>query len=847
MNMNQFVKKYLPYLLVIVGFVVLAYAYAPDVLQGKIVNQSDISSWRGMANEIIEYNDSHPGDKALWTGSMFSGMPANTIHIDYDGDMTQWLYKFLQTGARPASYLLISLIGGFLLFLAFGTNVWLAALGAIAITFCSYNMQIIQVGHNTKMQAIAFMPWVLAGVVYTYRQKKLLWSLLGGLLFALALSFQIKANHPQITYYLAIVVFGYAVAQMCVDIKNRHFPDFFKKSAILLVTGIIGIATNANHLIPTYEYAQHTMRGGSILSEEDKNRPDGGLDLEYATSWSYGIEETFNLLIPDFNGGASSGALGKDSKTYELLRARYQGADQLIQNMPLYWGPQPFTAGPMYMGAISIFFFILGLLIIKGPVKWWVAAVSLLALLLSWGCHFMWFTELFFKYAPMYNKFRTVSMILVILQITIPVMGILCLDTLFRQDYSDLKSRKKINTAFIESLVLTAGFCLFISIFPSIQGNFSSAADAGLPEDLRNTLAMDRASLRSADAFRSLIFIVLAASAAYLCYMGKLKKSIALGALIVFVTVDLWGVDKRYLNSSHFIRQTQFASQFDPRPVDYMIKQDEDLSYRVLDLTVNTFNDAHTSFHHKTIGGYSAAKLQRYQDLIDYYISPEMSQMTRDLNKVIPQARSIEDLEMGLGAYPVLSMLNTRYVIIDPSSEPLRYDAACGNAWFVDSYTLAATPNEEISLLGLVEPRYQAVLDSTQFHSVLSAEEIAGLENVSDSSSIADRASLNMTLYSPNELKYTSVSDRDGLAVFSEIYYPDGWKAWIDGKETEILRADYALRALYVPAGNHEIVFRYSPDSIRTGMIISYVCSGIILLAIVALICVFVLRKNKNK
>lgn len=830
--MNKQLKKILPYLAVILGFIVLAYAYTPEVLQGKIVNQSDISSWRGMANEIINYNAENPQDQAMWTGSMFSGMPANAISMKYEGDITDGIYHFLQIGARPASYLLISLVGGFLLFLAFGVNIYLAALGAIAITFCSYNMQIIQVGHNTKMLAIAFMPWVLAGVVYAYRQNKLLKALLGALLFALALSFQIKANHPQITYYLAIIIFGFAIAEFCSAIKNKTLPKFIKVSALLLVLGIAGIATNANHLIPTYEYAKYTMRGGSVLSDKEGQQTDGGLDKDYATAWSYGIEETFNLMIPDFNGGASSGELSKDSETYKVLSSSYQGADQIIKNMPLYWGPQPFTAGPMYMGAISIFLFVLGLCLIKGAKKWWILGVSLVALFLSWGSHFMWFSELFFNYAPMYNKFRTVSMILVILQICIPVLGVLAINELLKQDYTDIKSRKKVNTAFIAALIYTAGLSLIFALIPSLQGDFVSAADGGLPAELRKTLMEDRMSLRSSDAFRSLIFILLGAATLYLAYMKKLKVKVALPVLILLVLVDLWAVDKRYLNESHFIRQNQFQSQFNERPVDKIIKGDKDLSYRVLDLSVNTFNDAHTSYHHKTIGGYSAAKLQRYQDLIDYHIAPEMSRLSSDLNSAMSSARTISDLEAVLKNYPVLSMLNTRYIVIDGNQAPLYYSFACGNAWFIEDIVLAQTPDEEIAMLGGIDTHVAAVLD----------EQIKDLSNSSSS-----EGEIIMTEYSPNKLVYKSHKQDAGIAVFSEIYYPAGWTATIDGQEVEILRANYALRALYVPAGEHEIIFTYSPKSIKTGKLISEISSILICFSIIGIIVYMSIQENRRR
>lgn len=386
MKINEILRKALPYVLIVVGFVVIAYAYAPQVLQGKVVNQADISSWKGMSHEIVEWNEGHPDDPALWTGSMFGGMPATQISVPYKGDATTPLYDLLFWGERPPSYLIISLLGGFLLFLAFGVNPWLSAIGAIAVTFCSYNMQIIQVGHNTKMVAIAFMPWVLAALVYAYRRK----ALLGAVFFALALSFQIKANHPQITYYLAFIVFGYAIAELCGAVVAQRkmkaaTPPFretpvgrwLMASVLVLIGGLLGIATNANKLLPTYEYAEYTMRGGSELTHDEHNQTGDGLKLDYATAWSYGINEVPNLLIPNFNGGASSGELSRGSATYKALQSMgASNIESLRKGMPLYWGPQPFTAGPMYLGAVSLFLFVFGLCVIRGRYKWWIAGVS---------------------------------------------------------------------------------------------------------------------------------------------------------------------------------------------------------------------------------------------------------------------------------------------------------------------------------------------------------------------------------------------------------------------------------------------------------------------------------------
>ena len=861
MKIKEILRKALPYVIIVAGFVMIAYAYAPQVLQGKVVNQSDISSWKGMSHEILEWNEEHPDDPALWTGSMFGGMPATQISVDYRGDATDPFYNLLFWGQRPPSYLIISLLGGFLLFLAFGVNPWLSAVGAIAVTFCSYNMQIIQVGHNTKMVAIAFMPWVLAALVYAYRRK----AFLGAVLFALALSFQIKANHPQITYYLAFIVFGYAIAELCGAIVAQKrqkaaragrlsdslltsgttvVPPFretplgrwLTASVLVLVGGLLGIATNANKLLPTYEYAGYTMRGGSELTHDEHNQTGDGLKLDYATAWSYGIGETPNLLIPNFNGGSSSGELSRESETYKYLRSVGANAENMRKGMPLYWGPQPFTAGPMYLGAVSLFLFVFGLCVIRGRYKWWIAGVSLLAVLLAWGSHFMWFSEMFFRYAPLYNKFRTVSMILVILQVTVPLMGILGVNAaLFGKE--PLPDRK-IKNGLLTALGVTGGISLLFVLFPSLAGDFVSSSDAmfGGNTALVEALRDDRRSLLRADAFRSLIFIVLAAVVFFASWKGKLKAMPAVTLLGVLLLVDLWGVDKRYLNKEHFVTERNFDSQFNPRPVDNAIHQDTDLSYRVLDLTVNTFNDAIVSYHHKTIGGYSPAKLQRYQDLIDFHIAPEMRTMIDDVNSAMSTARTVGDLENALGYYPVLSMLNTKYIVVDPGSLPLTYDRRLGNGWLVSRSRTASTADAEMAALGEIDPAVEAVIfDPDAADGTVT--EYAG----------ADSGRVELTYYSPNRLRYNVSTPAKGVAVFSEIYYPAGWKAYVDGEEKPILRADYVLRALLIDEGEHEVEFVFAPDSFVVGRDISLASSIAIIVLLAGAVLYSILFANKRK
>ena len=834
-------KKILPYAGAILLFVIIAYAYAPQVLQGKIVNQSDISGWTGMSHEIVTHNENNPDDRTLWTNSMFGGMPATVISVVYKGDLTQYLYDILFIGERPASYLLISMIGGFLLCLAFGANIWLAILGAIAITFCSYNMQIIQVGHNSKMVAIAFMPWVLAAVVYAYR-KSMLW---GALFFAFALSFQIKANHPQITYYLAMIVAGFVIWQLCAAIKEKLLPRFIKVSVLLLVAGALGIATNINHLWPTYEYSHYSMRGGSELAAKEGEEKSGGLDLEYATAWSYGIEETMNLLIPNFNGGASVGELGQDSETYKTLQQNGYAADQVVKALPLYWGPQSFTAGPMYMGAITIFLAILGLFTVRGGAKWWIAAVSLIALMLSWGYHFMPATKLFFSIAPLYNKFRTVSMILVVLQILLPVLAVISLKNIFCDNGSRSEAgRKKIKRAIIWSMGITCGISFLFLLIPSLAGNFVSASDSQLPQMIAGSLVEDRISLLRNDALRSILFIAVATLVIWLGHTGRLKGSQAIMIVTFLILVDLWSVDRRYLNGSHFVTRREFNTTFVQRPVDKAILQDKAPDYRVLDLTTDPFNDATPSYYHKTVGGYSPAKLQRYQDIIENCLYQEIEMLSRRLESV----QTMEQAQMAMDSYyPVLSMLNTKYIIINGSMPPLVNRHALGNAWFADTLVTAQGARMEMELLKSADPAREAVIEQRFMTQEFLGSCLAHNDIRPDSSS-----TISLVSYAPNRLVYEYSSNRDALAIFSEIYYPEGWKAVLkesDGKESElpIFRADYILRGLCLPAGSGEITFTFNPDSFVKGERCSMASSALLYAALLALLGTTFYNKLRRK
>ena len=883
-NMNkELIRKILIYAGIILFFLVVAYSFVPQVLSGKIVNQSDIAGWKGMAQEAVAYNEAHPDDPTAWTNSMFGGMPTTAMIDDFDGDWTKKIYQFLMFGKRPGSYLFIALVGAFLLLLSMGVNGIVAVAGAIAMAFCSYNMQIIQVGHNTKMQAIAFFPWVLAGVIFTYRaalasykaaeaspvpatswKSWLPKTILGSVLFALALSMQIKANHIQITYYLAIVIFVYAIAQLislCINKERRaKLGRFFAASGLLLVVGIVGIATNANKLIPTYEYTPYTMRGGSELSADSEGHNAKGLDLDYATAWSYGIEEMPNLLIPNFNGGSSAGAINPDdSEVYDLLKAAGQPhLKETMKALPFYWGPQPFTAGPMYMGAISIFLFILGLCLIKGREKWWILVATILAVLLSWGSHFMWFTKLWFDFAPFYNKFRTVSMSLIVLQVTVPLLGFYVLDRIIKEQYTF----KEFGKGALVAYVLTAVFCLVCALFPGIAGTFTGPVDAGQPDILVDALITDRQTLLSKDAWHSFWLITIAALLLVWAYqtpkydaVGKNGSFVRKGrmvivavAMIFLVYFDLVSVGKRYLNKDHFITPRDFSAAYNPRPVDKLILEDEDLDFRVLDISVNTFNDAIPSYHHKTIGGYSPVKMQRYQDLIERYITSEI----RDVYGVINNAETVQEVADSLPLLKMTSALNGKYIILGGEYPPVENRHAFGNAWFVDQAVPAATPDDEIALLASTDLRHAAVIGDDF---AWARDAFAGLLSTPSvmSSEVETSPTITLTHYAPNELRYAYSTDTQRPAIFSEVYYPKGWKAWIEpagayGKVVkghyhptaeavpiELFRADWILRGAIIPEGEGQLIMRFEPDSYQLGENISRASSiALILLLILA-------------
>ncbi len=788
------VKRIWPYVAAIVVFVILTVSYFSPVLEGKKINQGDIQHWRGMSKEIVDFRD-QTGQEPLWTNSMFGGMPAYQISTIYKGNLLEYIDDILQVGLpHPIGLVFLYFLGFFILLLILRVNPWLAVLGSVGFAFSSYFFIILEAGHNSKAHAIAYMAPVLGGIILAYRGKYL-W---GGALTALFLGLELMANHLQITYYLLIIVVIFGIAQLIDSYRKHELPRFFRATAVLVIAAMLAVGANISNIWATWQYGKYTIRGKTELTTEKENRTSG-LDIDYATQWSYGIPETFTLLIPDFMGGGSGQTPSVNSNSYKELSKVLPAnqARQYLSYFSLYWGDQPFTSGPVYAGAIMVFLFVLGLFVVKGKLKWWLLAATVLSIFLAWGKNFMGLTEFFLHYVPGYNKFRAVSMTLVIAELTIPLLGILALHRIFDKNTNRREAFSGLKYAFF----ITGGLALLFALFGGSLFNFTSTTDArliqaGFPQSLISALHADRAAALRADAIRSFIFILLAAAAIWAAMFGKIKKPYAFAALIVLVIVDMWGVDRRYLNSEDFIAARKAENPYVATAADQQIMQDKDPDFRVFNTTVNTFNDASTSYFHKSIGGYHGAKLRRYQELIDRHISKNNM--------------------------AVLNMLNTKYFITKgPNSQPeARYNPdALGHAWIVNNYKLVDNADQEIAALDNFKPAKTAIIDK-RF-----AGQLEGYMPGADSS-----ASIELTHYQPNELAYDYSAPKEELVVFSEIYYPKGWDVYVDGKKMPYLRADYVLRAMVVPAGKHKIVWKFEPAVYYTGGIIALVASIIILL-----------------
>ena len=829
-QLNSFEKKWWHYLLPIAFFVAISMVYFSPTLKGKIVQQGDITKWEGMSQELKKFHE-ETGETSCWTGSMFSGMPAYHTGIYGLGqsNFVRYLLKIFEPfDVKSMRIVLLSLIAFYLLMLALGANIWLATIGAIAFAFSSYNFIIIEAGHVTKAYAIAWIPVVAAGVLMAYNSK----ILLGSATTAVGLSLQIGSNHYQITFYLMFIVAALALCYIVFLTKQKRFRQLAVASCALVLAAVFAVLSNYNNIYSNYELGKQSIRGKSELTAvgSDAELPkSSGLDKDYAFAWSYGKAETFTLLIPNFNGGASGGMLGTSSELYKTLKQRGAQVGREGVQSYTYWGEQPFTSGPVYVGAIICFFFVLGLFLLKHPVKWWLLGLTAFSIFLSWGKNMEWFNDFFFYHFPFYNKFRTPSMALVIAQFTMPLLALLTLKDLFEKKIPQPDFLKGLKWA----LGIVGGFCLIFAVMPGAFFDFTSLADAqySLPDWYYNALLSDRKSLLRADALRSLIFIVLAAAVLYLFATRTLKSSAyAMAGLALLVLADMWSVNKRYLNDDNFVSVKNQKQVFAKSKADEFILQDTDLSYRVLTLS-NPFNDSFISYHHKSIGGYNAAKLRRYQELIERRITPEMHRFTSQVNRV----RSDEEMSALMQSLTTLNMLNMRYIIHSKDAAPITNSAAYGNAWFVDNFRIVENADAEMAALGEINPAKTAVVDK-RFE-----QQLAGYKNPERGSA----ATIKMTEYKPNAVTYEAKTDADRLAVFSEVYYKNGWKAYVDGELVPHFRADWILRGMIIPAGEHKVEFVFYPDGYFNAIAVSRIFSALLLLVFAGSICM-VIRKQRT-
>jgi hypothetical protein len=797
-------KKLIPHGIAIALFLLLTIIYFLPLFEGKGIEQHDIAQWTGMSKELTDFRNKYHVEP-LWTNAMFSGMPAYQISTLYPSNLIQYLndvlFFFLPS---PASYIFLALLSFYFLMLALRFDYRLGIAGAIAFAFSSYNFVIIIAGHNSKAHAIALIPLVFAGILLTYRGK----IVFGGALTALALALELYANHLQITYYLFITIVVMAIAFGIDALRTKKLPDFFKASATLIVAAFLGVLPNYTSLAATYEYGKYSTRGPSELAAKQEST---GLDKDYAFSYSYGISETFTLLIPRFHGGASVSALDESSATYKALMSNgipVQQAKSFIQGVPLYFGDMLSTSGPPYAGAFVCFLFIAGIMIVKGPVKWWLAAATLLSFMLAWGSNFLSFNELFFNHFPGYNKFRAVSMILTIAQFTMPLLALITLQQIIENKINEKAFLKSLKYA----LYLTGGFCLLFTLVPGIFNDFSARADEQLKQYswLLDGIKADRETALRMDAFRSLFFILSGFLVIYYLMKGKIKFQFAALLFSLIFIIDLWPVGKRYLNDNSFTSKNKTIKPFEPSQADVQIQQDQELGFRVMNTTVSTFNDASTSYFHRSIGGYHGAKLKRYQELIENQISKNNMS--------------------------VLNMLNTKYFIIaGQDKQPIAQlnPASCGAAWFVDTVKIVANADEEIKALDDFNPKTIAFVDQ-RYANIIKSQELQP-----DTTSF-----IKLTSIVSNDLIYEMQAATPQFVVFSEIYYDKGWNVYLDGKKADYVRANYVLRAMNVPAGNHKIEFKFEPEVYATGEKISL--AGSVLLLLVFAGSVWVELKEKK-
>ena len=816
-------KNVLSIVAAIIAFAVITLVYFSPVLQGKRIKQHDIEMHLGMSQEITEFREA-TGEQTLWTNAPFGGMPAWNIFVPAKGNLTNPIYKGLSLGfPHPIGSVFICMLGFFILLLVLDCGFWISFVGAIAYGFTSYLFIVIGAGHNAKAMAMAYMAPVIAGVLLAYKGKYL-W---GWLLTAFALAFEVRTNHLQITYYLALTIVILVIAEFISDIKNKKLGRFFKASAGLVVAAILGVLTCSTALYGNYEFGKETTRGKPVLTRNEDNQTKG-LDRDYITQWSYGKGETWSLLIPNAKGGASA-YIGKQNPALDKADRQFR---ESIAQSNAYWGDQPGTSGPVYVGAIVVFLFVLGALTVKGRLKWALLIATLLSILLSWGKNFMGFTNFFLDYIPGYDKFRAVSMTLVIAEITMPLLSFLGLAEIAKSPESFKQNMKK----FYIALGITACVCLLFYVAPKAFFSFlsqgeaeqfaamSKGKDGALYANFASQLENVRVAIFRKDAMRSLLFIILAAVPLFLYGKGKLKGQVAFPILAALVLIDMYPVDKRYLNNDKFVSQQKYDKPFTATVADKAILEDKALDFRVADITKDMFNDASTCYFHKSLGGYSGAKLRRYQDVISQYLGGELNQLRK--------AQTAQDLMLSLAQQKVVNMLNTKYVIYNPNAQPFPNPYAMGNAWVAKDIQWVDTPNDEIDAIGTTDLQHTAIVNK-EF------EQQIGNYRLTDSI----LPEITLVDYQPNKLTYrfsSALRQAQGpqtanfLVVFSEIWTSKGWTMYVDGQEQPLMRANYILRSALIPNGEHEIVMEYAPKAWTVGNTVSFVSSLIMILGLIA-------------
>lgn len=803
--MNNWFKRNATHLVIIGIFVLLCLVYFSPALQGKGLMQQDVLQAKAMQKEIMDYK-AIDGKGPLWTNSMFGGMPAYQIWVQYPYNVTTYVISFFKSiFPNPIDTILLYLVGAYLLFSVLRVKPWLAAAGAIALVFSSYNFIIIEAGHSNKALALAFFAPILAGIILTLR-RNFIW---GAAITALALALEIRANHIQMTYYLFIALLVFVGFELYQAIKTKTLKDLVKPATYLAGAVLLAVAVNAGTLWTTYEYGKESIRGKSNLSTNHLE-PANGLDKEYAYQWSQGVGENITLLVPNFYGGSSTTGLAEDGKIVKTLTDKGVPTEQAVdfaKQLPSYWGEKPFTSGPFYFGAIICFLFIVGLFVVKGRSKWWILSATILSVLLAFGKNWPVVSDIFFTYFPLYNKFRAVESILVIAGFLVPILAILAVQELIDSKEDRQKLVKQVSYA----AAITLGILVLLLAMPNVFFNFQASThgqlidqltqitggDKSFANSIANALVNDRISLARADVMRSFLFVTIAFGLIWALLKNKISSSSIAILLAIAVLVDMWGVNRRYLNNDNFVDPSVLNQQFQAREVDQFILRDTSANYRVFDLTIPTFSSANSTYFHKTVGGYHAAKLKRFQEVLD-----------KQFNNAINE--------------DVLDMLNTKYVILnDPQTKAQKMqgrESACGNVWFVPGVTLVKSADEEMNAISSFNPRAEAFV-SNEFQSLIDTKKVGFDPN----------GRIQLSSYRPDHLTYTYSTAKDMVAVFSEIWYDKGWKAYVDGEEIPYFRANYILRAAVLPGGNHKVEFKFEPTSYYVGGYISLLASVLLL------------------